>query len=318
MDRSEGEFRNELYLQGMDRKDFIRTGLLGTGVFVTGAAALGATSNGIDELTGLRPLAMPPDVVGFNHLPAELDEAGDHYVVHRAATRGHANRGWLDTHHTFSFSSYYNPERMHFGALRVINDDAIAGGRGFGTHPHDNMEIVTIPLEGDLRHRDSMGNTSVIAHGDVQVMSAGTGITHSEFNANPDREVKLLQIWMFPKRRSVEPRYGQISLDTRDRHNRFQQILSPSPDDDGVWVHQDAWFHMGRFDRGRRADYDVRRPGNGVYAFVVAGAFRFTDTALDLTLETRDGLGIWNVASLHCEALTDGAELLLMDVPMVL
>jgi quercetin 2,3-dioxygenase len=171
-------------------------------------------------------------------------------ILHKASTRGHADHGWLNAHHTFSFASYYNQDRVQFGVLRVLNDDIVASGMGFGTHPHDNMEIITIPLEGDLAHKDSMGNTEVIKFGDVQVMSAGTGIQHSEFNPNNDKRTNLLQIWVFPKYRNVEPRYQQITLDTSDRNNKLQQILSPNADDAGVWIHQDAWFHMGNLDKG--------------------------------------------------------------------
>ena len=171
----------------MDRKHFLRKSLLGTGMLVGGSAAAQLIQNGIDELRPLEP-------IGFNHLPSETPRIMSNMVLHKAATRGHANHGWLDTHHTFSFANYYDPERMHFGALRVLNDDTVAAGRGFGTHPHDNMEIISIPLEGDLEHKDSMGNVAVIRQGDIQVMSAGTGITHSESNRNPAQEVRLLQV----------------------------------------------------------------------------------------------------------------------------
>ena len=167
-------------------------------------------------------------------------------VLHKADTRGHANHGWLDTHHSFSFANYHNPERMHFGVLRVLNDDRVAEGRGFGTHPHDNMEIISIPLEGDLEHKDSMGNVAVIKEGDVQVLSAGTGISHSEYNMNQDSEVKFLQIWVFPNKKQVEPRYDQISVRDIEKENQLYQILSPSMDDQGVWIHQNAWFSLGK------------------------------------------------------------------------
>ena len=195
-------------------------------------------------------------------------------VLHRSATRGQANHGWLNARHTFSFASYYDPNRMNFGVLRVLNDDQVAEGRGFGTHPHDNMEIITIPLEGDLEHKDSMGNSSVIRYGDVQVMSAGTGIQHSEFNPNKDKPLKLLQIWVFPNKRNVSPRYDQITLNMNERHNKLQQILSPSPEDEGVWIHQDAWFHLGKFDKDFTAEYEIKKNGNGVYAFVIRGAVK--------------------------------------------
>ena len=233
-------------------------------------------------------------------------------LIHKAATRGHADHGWLRTNHTFSFADYYNPERVHFGALRVLNDDYIAGGMGFGTHPHDNMEIITIPLEGDLEHKDSMGNGTVIKHGDVQVMSAGTGITHSEFNHNKTKPVQLLQIWVFPNKRNVTPRYDQITLDVNQRHNKLQQILSPNSDDEGVWIHQDAWFHIGRFDQNFETTYTWKKQGNGVYVFVIKGNITVNGTALN----ERDGSGIWNTDSMSIQANSADAELLIIEVPM--
>ena len=233
-------------------------------------------------------------------------------LIHKAATRGHADHGWLRTNHTFSFADYYNPERIHFGALRVLNDDYIAGGMGFGTHPHDNMEIITIPLEGDLEHKDSMGNGTVIKHGDVQVMSAGTGITHSEYNHNKTKPVQLLQIWVFPNKRNVTPRYDQITLDVNQRHNKLQQILSPNSDDEGVWIHQDAWFHIGRFDQNFETTYTWKKQGNGVYVFVIKGDITVNGTALN----ERDGSGIWNTDAMTIQANSADAELLIMEVPM--
>ena len=233
-------------------------------------------------------------------------------LIHKAATRGHADHGWLRTNHTFSFADYYNPERIHFGALRVLNDDYIAGGMGFGTHPHDNMEIITIPLEGDLEHKDSMGNGTVIKHGDVQVMSAGTGITHSEYNHNKTKPVQLLQIWVFPNKRNVTPRYDQITLDVNERRNKLQQILSPNSDDEGVWIHQDAWFHIGRFDQNFETTYTWKKQGNGVYVFVIKGDITVNGTALN----ERDGSGIWNTDSMSIQANSANAELLIIEVPM--
>jgi redox-sensitive bicupin YhaK (pirin superfamily) len=232
-------------------------------------------------------------------------------VLHKAESRGLANHGWLLSRHTFSFADYYNPERIHFGALRVLNDDTVEAGKGFGTHPHDNMEIVSIPLEGDLEHRDSMGNVSIIRNGDIQVMSAGSGITHSEFNKNSDRPVKFLQIWIFPDRKNVSPRYDQITLNIDDRKNRFQQILSPSPDDEGVWIYQKAWFHIGKFTAGFKSDYKIKLSGNGVYAFILNGE----STINGQKLNSRDGLGIWDTEVLKVSADTD-SEFLLMEVPM--
>jgi redox-sensitive bicupin YhaK (pirin superfamily) len=234
-------------------------------------------------------------------------------VYHPAESRGMANHGWLDTKHSFSFASYYNPERMHFGVLRVLNDDTVSPGMGFGTHPHDNMEIISIPLEGDLEHKDSMGNVAVIRNGDIQVMSAGTGIRHSEYNRNADKTVKFLQIWVFPNKKDVTPRYDQISLKSADRRNKLQQILSPSTDDEGVWIHQDAWFHLGSFDKGFQTKYHLRKPGNGVYAFLIEGELKVNGQQL----KRRDGFGIWNLSELTLEA-TEKTELLLMEVPMQL
>jgi redox-sensitive bicupin YhaK (pirin superfamily) len=232
-------------------------------------------------------------------------------VLHKANERGHADHGWLNAYHSFSFANWYNPDKVQFGVLRVLNDDTIAPGMGFGTHPHDNMEIITIPLEGDLAHKDSMGNEEIIKFGDVQVMSAGTGIRHSDFNPNEDKRSKLLQIWLFPNKRNVEPRYQQITLDVKDRQNKLQQILSPNPEDAGVWIHQDAWFHMGKFEKGITETYTVKRNENGVYAFIISG----TVTINGQTLETRDALGITNTEKMEITATSD-TEILLMDIPM--
>ena len=232
-------------------------------------------------------------------------------ILHKSETRGDANHGWLRSRHTFSFANYYNPERMNFGALRVLNDDSVEAGMGFGTHPHDNMEIISIPLEGDLEHKDSMGNIAVIKLGDVQVMSAGTGIRHSEYNKSKDSQVKFLQIWVFPNKRDVTPRYDQITLDIADRHNRFQQIVSPDAGDDGVWIHQNAWFHLGKFDKGIKKEYAIKAKENGVYAFILSGEVSINGQQL----ETRDGFGIWDIDSITVTAESD-AEILLMEVPM--
>lgn len=234
-------------------------------------------------------------------------------VLHKAATRGHADHGWLNSHHTFSFAGYHDPERMHFGVLRVLNDDQVAPGRGFGTHPHDNMEIISIPLEGDLEHKDSMGNTTTIREGDVQVMSAGTGIQHSEYNKNSDQEVKFLQIWVFPNKRNVEPRYDQISIRDIEKENSFYQVLSPNPDDEGVWVHQDAWFHLGKFEAGATDSYHIKKEGNGVYAFILEGEVEIDGQKLD----KRDGFGVWDTDSFNVTSLTN-SRVLLMEVPMSL
>ncbi|WP_309608485.1 pirin family protein [Flavobacterium sp.] len=235
----------------------------------------------------------------------------ENIVLHKADTRGNANHGWLNAYHSFSFASWYNPDRVQFGTLRVLNDDTIAGGMGFGTHPHDNMEIITIPLEGDLAHKDSMGNTEVIKNGDIQVMSAGTGVQHSEFNPNEDKQTKLLQIWVFPNKRNVEPRYQQITLNPDDRDNKLQQILSPNPNDAGVWIHQDAWFHLGKFEAGKTTNYELKKEGNGLYFFNLKGEV----TVNGQELSDRDGLGITDFKTLEIKANSD-AEFLLLEIPM--
>ena len=232
-------------------------------------------------------------------------------IIHKANTRGFANHGWLKTHHTFSFANYYNNERVHFGMLRVLNDDWIEGGKGFGTHPHDNMEIITIPLSGAIAHKDSIGNSSVIQHGEVQVMSAGTGITHSEFNADGSMPVTILQIWVFPNQREVEPRYDQIKLDPSMRKNKLQQILSPNPDDEGVWIYQNVWFHLADMDQNLELEYPLKQKENGVYAFVIKGDITINGE----NLQERDGMGIWNIDKLDIKANSQ-AEVLLMEVPM--
>ncbi|MDA8531377.1 pirin family protein [Flavobacteriaceae bacterium] len=233
-------------------------------------------------------------------------------VLHKSNTRGSAEHGWLQAKHTFSFASYFNPERMSFGVLRVLNDDVIAAGMGFGTHPHDNMEIITIPLEGDLEHKDSMNNTAVIKSGDIQVLSAGTGITHSEYNKNKDKPVKLLQIWVLPNQQNVSPRYDQISLNIKDRHNKFQQVLSPNSNDSGVWIHQEAWFSMINIDEGKCMNYRLKNPEtNGVYLFVLKGKVKINNQLV----EHRDGYGLWNTSEIEIVA-NSNAELLLMEVPM--
>jgi redox-sensitive bicupin YhaK (pirin superfamily) len=233
-------------------------------------------------------------------------------ILHKAATRGHANHGWLDSWHTFSFAGYYDPERTRFGALRVLNDDTVAPGMGFGKHPHDNMEIISIPLEGDLEHGDNMGNTTVIRQGDVQAMSAGTGIVHSEKNKNPDKQVRFLQIWVFPKERNVQPRYDQKTFSDEEKQNKLLTVVSPvgSPDG-GIQIHQDAWFSLGKLDKGTTVQYDVKRRENGVYAFLLEGDV----TINDIVMNRRDGLGLNDTATLNIIANAD-SELLLMDVPM--
>jgi redox-sensitive bicupin YhaK (pirin superfamily) len=233
-------------------------------------------------------------------------------VIHKADSRGFADHGWLKSYHSFSFAGYHNPERMHFGVLRVLNDDTVSGGMGFGKHPHDNMEIISIPLEGDLEHKDSIGNSTIIRNGDIQVMSAGTGVQHSEVNKNINETVKFLQIWIFPNKRNVQPRYDQITMKLSDRKNKLQQVLSPNPEDAGVWIHQNAWFHIGNFEKDMNASYDVKKQGNGIYAFVLKGGFIVDGE----TLSTRDAIGIWDKLGIEIASTADDSEILLMDIPM--
>ena len=233
-------------------------------------------------------------------------------MLHKADSRGYANHGWLKSSHSFSFAGYYTPERVHFGALRVLNDDRVTGAMGFSKHPHDNMEIVSIPLFGDLEHKDSMGNSTVIRQNDVQIMSAGTGIVHSEYNKNKDQEVHFLQIWVFPKERNIKPRYDQKTFDSADRQNRLQTVVSPDGKE-GVAINQDAWFSMGIFNKGYKTEYQLNSNNNGVYIFVLEGDFMVNGQALN----RRDGLGILNNEIISIEALSEAAEVLLMEVPMV-
>lgn len=250
--------------------------------------------------------------IGFNHIKT-METKTATTVLHKADTRGKANHGWLNSHHSFSFANYYNPNRMNFGALRVLNDDVVVAGMGFGQHPHHNMEIISIPLEGDLKHTDTTGRSEIIKQGDVQVMSAGKGIQHSEMNANKDREVKFLQIWVVPNKKGVEPRYQQITLDADKGNNTLQQILSPNSEDAGVWIHQDAWFHLGNLEKGTKLEHHINKSGNGIYAFVIKGDVTINGQELN----KRDGYGLWDVESLDIQADSD-AKLLLMEVPMKL
>ncbi|MCH2655316.1 MAG: pirin family protein [Bacteroidota bacterium] len=233
-------------------------------------------------------------------------------VFHPSDSRGYANHGWLEARHSFSFASWYQPDRLHFGALRVLNDDIIQGGMGFGTHPHDNMEIVTIPLKGDLEHKDSMGNSAVIREGDIQVMSAGTGVQHSEYNNSPDKEINLFQLWLFPNKQNVKPRYDQLPIRSLHQKNEFFQILSPSANDQGVWIHQDAWMHILDADQDQSFDYVLQSPENGVYLIVIEGEVEVDNQ----TLFRRDAIGIWETDKLTIKTKTD-AELLLVQVPML-
>ncbi|RPE13925.1 pirin family protein [Chitinophaga lutea] len=233
-------------------------------------------------------------------------------IIHRGNTRGFADHGWLQSYHTFSFAGYYNPERIHFGALRVLNDDTVKGGMGFGAHPHDNMEIVSIPLSGALEHKDNTGRHKIINQHDVQIMSAGKGIQHSEFNASKKDPVKFLQIWLFPKEKDITPRYDQKTFDPSGRVNRLQTVVAPDQSDDTLWINQDAWFSLGKFDKGQSVTYDTKRPQNGAYLFVLSGKVKIGEEML----ESRDAIGVTDYDQLQIVA-EDDTEFLLMDVPML-
>lgn len=233
-------------------------------------------------------------------------------IIHKAPQRGSADYGWLKANYSFSFANYYNPEKIHFGALRVLNDDAIDAGMGFGTHPHDNMEIVTIVLQGALSHKDSMGHQATITPGEVQVMSAGTGVQHSEMNASSST-TKLLQIWVFPDTQNVTPRYGQKKFDPADQQNTFQNVVSPKDDNDGkaLWVHQQTYFNLGNFSKNTNHSYTIKQEGNGVYIFLLEGEI----TIAGETLHTRDAIGLWDTQTISFTAESD-SRILLIEVLM--
>ncbi|WP_201593147.1 pirin family protein [Psychrobacter sp. Pi2-51] len=232
-------------------------------------------------------------------------------IYHAANSRGKANHGWLKSNHTFSFANYHNPERMGFGVLRVINDDFVIGGQGFGKHSHRDMEIISIPLSGKLGHGDNIGNNGIIATGEIQVMSAGTGITHSEMNGDDKEDVKFLQIWVIPNKMNVAPRYQQVRMDDIMQPNKFNQVLSPNADDAGVWIHQNAWFSMGDFEQGVTQNYTLNDANNGVYVFVIEGSVTINNNVLN----TRDGLGVWDTKSMTMDVL-ENSKVLIMEVPM--
>jgi quercetin 2,3-dioxygenase len=230
---------------------------------------------------------------------------------HASSTRGFADHGWLQAKHSFSFASWFNRYRMHFGALRVLNDDIVAPGMGFGKHPHDNMEIITIPLKGSLKHEDSMGFSEVVHAGEVQVMSAGTGIHHSEFNASQTEEINLFQLWIFPNQQEVTPRYQQLGYENLDMKDAFLQLVSPNPDDEGLWIHQTAWIHMIDMSPNTKKTYTIKHPGNGVYLMNIEGEKVIAKQALG----SRDALGVWETPSVEIQAKEQG-RLLLIEVPM--
>lgn len=231
-------------------------------------------------------------------------------IFHSEESRGHANHGWLNAKHSFSFASWYNPDRVHFGALRVLNDDIVAGHAGFGKHPHDNMEIITIPLKGAIKHEDSMGNSSIIEAGEIQVMSAGTGILHSEFNPLKE-ELNLFQIWIFPNKQNVTPRYDQFKMDQSGMKNNFLQLVSPSTEDEGTWIHQDAWITMAKIDANTTLDYTFKKEGNGVYFMQVEGESNISGQQV----KQRDALGVWDTTTVSIEAINE-STIVAIEVPM--
>jgi quercetin 2,3-dioxygenase len=231
-------------------------------------------------------------------------------IFYPASERGHANLGWLDSHHSFSFGQWYDPQKVHFGALRVLNDDWVKGGGGFPTHPHDNMEIVSIPLKGALTHRDSTGTDDIIRSGDVQIMSAGSGIRHSEFNASATDSVNFLQIWVFPKIRDIRPKYDQKTFDPEDRKNKWQIVVSPDEREGGVWINQDARFALADLDAGRDIEFKAAFPGNAVYVFLIDGEIQIEGKKLG----KRDAIGIrgTNAFSIHAD---QAAQILAIEIP---
>jgi hypothetical protein len=233
-------------------------------------------------------------------------------TFYAANERGHNDIGWLKANFSFSFGPYYNPEKTNFGALRVLNDDIIAAGGGFGAHPHDNMEIATIVLKGALEHKDSMGNAGVINAGDVQVMSAGTGVTHSEFNPSATEATQSLQIWIFPKEKNIKPRYDQKSFVNALVPNQLSTLISPDKTAaDTLWLNQDTTFSMGNFDAGEKIDYAFKTPGNGVYVFILEGSVNIAGTLLN----KRDAIGVYESKSVQIETKYK-TSLLLIEVPM--
>jgi len=227
--------------------------------------------------------------------------------------RGTANHGWLQANFSFSFGNYYNPDNVQFGMLRVLNDDTIAAGMGFGTHPHDNMEIITIPLEGGLTHRDSLGNEATVSFGEVQVMSAGTGVQHSEMNASKNDRAKTLQLWIFPEIMNVTPRYSQKSFDIEGNRNKLVAVVSPEDKNDGraLWIHQQAFLHLGVFDAGQAIEYDVKIPGNGVYIFLIEGELEIDGQVVN----ERDAFGAVEFDTLPISTRTP-SKVLIIEVPM--
>ena len=232
-------------------------------------------------------------------------------IHHPADSRGYADRGWLQSHHTFSFANYHDPERMNFGTLRVINDDYIEAGMGFGTHPHSNMEIITVPIIGELRHKDSLGNEFIIREGEIQTMSAGYGIAHSEYSNLEIGKTNLLQIWVLPKKIDITPKYAQKKFDESQRKNKFQLIVSPDGQSGSVDINQDAYFSLVDLEKEKALAYKKYLPANGIYLFVIEGQVSVAGQVIN----PRDGLGLMNSSDINLLAQTD-SKILLMEVPL--
>jgi quercetin 2,3-dioxygenase len=232
-------------------------------------------------------------------------------IFHRSTERGHADHGWLNARHSFSFASYNDPSKVHFGLLRVLNDDIVAPGQGFGMHPHDNMEIVTIPLSGTLEHKDSMGNIGVIKPNEIQAMSAGSGLMHSEYNHSKTEPINLLQIWVFPKERNIAPRYDQKTFSASDKEGKFKTIVAPIRSEDVMWINQDAYFSLGKFTSASTQEYKMQHPGNGAYVFIIEGGATINGQKLG----KRDALGVWDTDKFSID-IEAGSEILVIDVPM--
>ncbi len=233
-------------------------------------------------------------------------------IFYPASERGHVDIGWLNSHHSFSFGHWYDPQKIHFGALRVLNDDIVKPGAGFGLHPHDNMEIVSIPLNGSLAHKDSTGTDGIIKTGDVQIMSAGSGISHSEFNASKTDPVNFLQVWVIPKLNNIKPRYDQQTFAVADRKNKWQIVVSPDEDENGVWINQDARFALTDIEAGKEISFSTKFKGNGVYIFVINGEV----TIDNKTISKRDAIGIYDADSFSVKA-NQQSTLLAIEVPML-
>jgi len=233
------------------------------------------------------------------------------YVLHKAESRGFADHGWLKAQHSFSFAGWHDPDKINFGKLRVLNDDIIAPGQGFGTHPHENMEIVSIPLEGKLAHKDNKGHEEVIQHNEIQVMSAGTGIYHSEYNASETESVNLLQLWVFPNKNGHEPRYNQKSFDPNDRKNKLHTFVSPHKSDNNLWLNQDAYLSWCDLDENKSIIYKLNSINNGVYLFLIDGIISVEEQILSM----RDAIGIWEFDEIKIQA-EKNSSILFVEVPI--